>query len=71
MLEGLANVEGPAALSFVHMFYGRPFTHFWEDEEGTVHTINQGEGGEQGEALMPLLFSLGQHSGLEATHRQL
>ena len=53
MLEGLANVEGgPAALSFVHMFYGRPSTCLWEDVEGTVHTINQGEGGEQGDALM-------------------
>ena len=37
----------------------------------SIHTINHGEGGEQGDALMPLLFSLGQHSGLEATHRQL
>ena len=36
-----------------------------------MRTINQGEGGEQGDALMPLLFSLGQHPGLEATHRQL
>ena len=53
------------------MFSGRPSTYLWEDAEGTVHTINQGEGGEQGDALMPLLFWLGQHSGLEATHRQL
>ena len=55
MLEGLGNVEGgPAALSFVHTFYGRPSTYLWEDAEGTVHT----EGGEQRDALMPLLFSL-------------
>ena len=46
-------------------------THLWEDAEGTVHTINRGEGGEQGDALMSLLFSLGQHSGLGATHRRL
>ena len=26
-----------------------------------VHTIDQGEGGEQGDPFMPLLFSLGQH----------
>ena len=72
MLEGLGSVEGgPAAFSFVHMFCGRPSTYLWEDAEGTVHTINQGEGSEQRDALMPLLFSLGQHSGLEATHRQL
>ena len=40
------------------VFYGRPSTYLWEDEEGTVHTIIQGEGGEQSDALMPLLFSL-------------
>ena len=34
MLEGLGHVEGPAALSFVHMFYGRPSTYLWEDAEG-------------------------------------
>ena len=27
---------------------------------GTVHEVDQGEGGEQGDAMMPLLFSLGQ-----------
>ena len=31
---------------------------------GKVHTITQGEGGEQGDAMIPLLFSLGQHSAL-------
>ena len=72
MLERLGNVEGClAALSFVHMFNGRPSTYVWEDADGTVRTINRGEGTEQGDALMPLLFSLGQHSGLEATHRLL
>ena len=60
MLEGLGSVEGgPAAFSFVHMFCGRPSTYLWEDAEGTVHTINQGEGSEQRDALMPLLFSCG------------
>ena len=29
-----------------------------------VHTIPQGEGGEQGDPLMPLLFCLGQHPAL-------
>ena len=51
--------------SFVHMFHGRPSANLWGDAGGTVPT------GEQGDALMPLLFSLGQHSGLEATHRRL
>ena len=32
--------------------------------------IRQGEGGEQGYALMPLLFSLGQHGALQAAQEQ-
>ena len=35
-----------------------------------VHEITQGEGGEQG-AVMPALFSLGQHSVLEAIQARL
>ena len=36
-----------------------------------MRTIHQGEGGEQGDVLMPLLFSLGQHGALAAVQRQL
>ena len=32
---------------------------FWGDETGTSQDIPQGEGGEQGDTLMPLLFALG------------
>ena len=39
---------------------------FWEDDVGEVHIIPQGEGGEQGDPLMPLLFCLGQHPALAA-----
>ena len=39
-------------------------------DEGTAHRIPQGEGGEQGDALMPL-FALGQHEALQAVSRQL
>ena len=52
-------------------FYGSPSTYLWEDEEGGVHEIRQGEGGEQGDALMPALFSLGQHGALEAIQARL
>ena len=41
-------------------------TYSWDDDSGTVHTINQGEGGEQGDPLMPLLFAVGQHPVLVA-----
>ena len=35
---------------------------------GITQYISQGEGGEQGDPLMPLLFALGQHRALEAIH---
>ena len=67
MLRGLCRVpDGPEALPFVRMFYGQASVYLWEDDEGTVHDIHQNEGGEQGDALMPLLFSLGQHPALQA-----
>ena len=58
-------------LSFVRVFHSSPSAFLWEDDEGTVHTIHQGDGGEQGDAMMPLLFCLGQHAALEATQRGL
>ena len=58
MLRGLSRVEGGA-------------TYIWQDEKGVVHDIPQGEGGEQGDALMPALFSLGQHPAFEAVRSQL
>ena len=36
---------------------------------GEVHDIVQGEGGEQGDPLMPALFALGQHEALQAISR--
>ena len=55
----------------VSQFYGSPSTYLRENEEGGVHEIWQGEGGEQGDALMPALFSLGQHGTLEAIQTRL
>ena len=58
MLQGLMQVGGGSAtLPFVRMFYGAPSEYLWEDDFGQVHTISQGEGGEQSDALMPLLFA--------------
>ena len=63
MLEGLLNMEGgDSLLPFARQFYGSPSTFLWEDEMGIVNHVQQGEGGEQGDPLMPLLFALGQHS---------
>ena len=63
--------DGETMLPFVLQFYGHPSTHLWEDEEGVVHEIPQGEGGEQGDPLMPALFALGQHQALEAIQESL
>ena len=70
MLRGFRQADD-TALPFVSMFYGSPSEYLWEDNEGTVHRIPQGEGGEQGDALMPLLFALGQDEALHAVSRQL
>ena len=40
----------------MRMFHETPSVYLWEDATGTVHT--------QSDALMPLLFSVGQHSSL-------
>ena len=48
---------GNSALPFVALFYGTPSSYLWEDSCGRTHTIVLGEGGEQGDAMMPLLFS--------------
>ena len=53
------------------MFHGAPSEYLWEDSNGATHRIPQGEGGEQGDALMPLLFAVGQHTALEEASAQL
>ena len=72
MLNALQEV--PAAnrcLPFVSMFYTQPSTYVWHDQEGNPHDITQAEGGEQGDPLMPALFSLGQKAALQAVQQQL
>ena len=58
---------GDRVLPFVRRFYGQPSLHIWEDEVGDVQDIPQGEGGDQGDPLMPLLFSLAMHPSLVST----
>ena len=52
------------AFPFVRLFYGKDSTHVWYNDVGVPHEILQGEGGEQGEPLMPTLHALGQHAVL-------
>ena len=54
MLEALVRMPGGAeALPFVRLFYWQPSQYLWEDAEGIVHTVAQGEGGEQGDPSCP------------------
>ena len=70
MLESLLQMEGgDQILPIVRCFYGSPSTHLWEDDMGT--NIPQGEGGDQGDPLMPMLFALGQHRALPAIQERL
>ena len=72
ILRGLTRVyRGRSSTSVGTDVHGSPSEYLWEDEVGIVHRIPQGEGGEQGDAMMPLLFVLGQHEALEDVHRQL
>ena len=65
MLEGLLKMDrGDEILPFVQCFHGSPSTYLWEDEVGMSHEIAQGEGGEQGDPLMPMRFALGLHPAL-------
>ena len=49
-----------------------PLTYWWDDDdEGVTHEVVQGEGGEQGDPLMPALYALGQHRALVAINDQL
>ena len=52
MLARLNEFPGACEmLPFIRLFYGQPSRYLFEDELGVVHTIWQGEGGEQGDAL--------------------
>ena len=72
MLRGLHATAGAnACLPFVRMFYTETSHYVWHDGNGQPHVVTQAEGGEQGDPLLPALFSLGQHQALQAAHEQL
>ena len=64
MLRGFQGVEGGGSvLPFVRQFKGGTSSFLRDDACGNTHDIFQGEGGEQGDPLMPALYSLGQRTG--------
>ena len=72
MLRGLSRVPGASAcLPFVRQFYTAPSRFVWHDAAGRPRAIDQAEGGEQGNPLMPALYALGQHPALVELQRRL
>ena len=68
-LYSLPNAK--AILPFVRVSYASPTRYVWRDDDGVDHDIVQGEGGEQGDPLMPLLFALGIHEALRDVSARL
>ncbi|OLP76330.1 132 kDa protein [Symbiodinium microadriaticum] len=56
---------------FARQFYGTPSSYTWTDDSGRSHVIAQGEGGEQGDPLMPALYALAQQPALCEVQAQL
>ena len=72
MLRALSSHAPLAGLfPFAHFFYGQPSRYIYYDERGQGHEVLQGEGGEQGDPLMPGLYTLGQHAALLHLHFRL
>ena len=61
MLRGLMGLSnGWALVAVCADTLRQPSVFLWEDETGEVRHIQQGEGGEQGDPLVLLLFCLAQ-----------
>eukprot|EP00959_Pyramimonas_sp_CCMP1952_P331538 6942601-Pyramimonas_sp.AAC.1 len=67
----LATPDLHGLVPFVRQWYAEQTQFKWVDEEGRTHTILQGDGGEQGDALMPALFCLALHPALCDIHGRL
>jgi len=60
-----------AVLAFVRLSYAQLSKYAWLDDQGQEHIVEQGEGGEQGDPLMPMLFCLGIHESLTRVRAHL
>ena len=66
MLSGLNAVpEARGMLPFVRMAYASLSRYAWEDGGGVLRFVEQAEGEEQGDPLMPMLFFLAVHEALD------
>ena len=72
MLSELRHTpEASAMLPFVRLFYGAPSSFVWTDDEVVSHLVSQGEGGEQGDPLMPASFALALAPALRSFQEEL
>lgn len=72
MLQGLCNTpDANRCLPFVRLWYSSDSEYVWHDANGQHHSVTQAEGGEQGDPMMPALFSLGQQPALQRVQAQL
>ena len=72
MLQGLASRPDLAPLlPYAAQWYGSPSQYTWTDAAGYLHHVQQAEGGEQGDPLMPALYSIAQHNALAEVHATL
>ena len=67
----LAHPELCPLLPFARQFYGTPSSYVWVDGQSVTHHVAEGEGGEQGDPLMPALYALAQQPVLEEVQSQL
>ena len=72
MLQGVLQMpSADRVLPLLKQFCSSPSTYVWEDDMETQHEVTQGDGGEQGDPLMPISFCLGQNGALAAVEGRL
>ena len=72
MLQGVLRMPSAhRVLPFLEQFCSSPSTYVWEDDMETQREVTQGDGGQQGDPLMPIPFCLGQHGDLAAVEGRL
>ena len=72
VFEGLRRDERLESLiPYVRLFYGSQSTCLFYDAAGEAHVVEQAEGGEQGDPLMPGLFAVGVRGAVLAANAEL
>ena len=69
--ELLSQPDLEEVLPFVRQWYAGQSEFVWFDSDGEPHHITQGDGGEQGDALMPALFCLALRRALSEVQGRL